>query len=236
MIFALILIIAIIISAIIVHHLSTNAEDNMVKKFFDDIKPLIKSIIIDQVKACDLSKYQNSVNGIAEFEADFLNSIYVESTKIVVDQIELRQGDHNVYDTLKEKINDKVIKDYTYSLLSEGDTQNRIADLYNKVLATKIKEIEDTDKKLEAEQELYDEGLDNSSDDDIVKEVDIDPERGVEKPESIIPPTDIPNYLYDPDTEDEVSRAEYDSYQLIANKGIIDTSKRKKKPEEKEED
>lgn len=236
MIFALILIIAIIISAIIVHHLSTNAEDNMVKKFFDDIKPLIKSIIIDQVKACDLSKYQNSVNGIAEFEADFLNSIYVESTKIVVDQIELRQGDHNVYDTLKEKINDKVIKDYTYSLLSEGDTQNRIADLYNKVLATKIKEIEDADKKLEAEQELYDEGLDNSSDDDIVKEVDIDPERGVEKPESIIPPTDIPNYLYDPDTEDEVSRAEYDSYQLIANKGIIDTSKRKKKPEEKEED
>lgn len=236
MIFALILIIVIIISAIIVHHLSTIAGVKMVKKFFDSIKPLIVSAIIDQVKACDLSKYQNSENGIAEFEADFLNGIYVEATKIVVDQIELRKEDHLEYDKLKEKINDKVIKDYTYSLLSRGNTQDRIADLYNKVLATKIKEIEDEDKRLEAEQELYDKGLDNSSDDDIIKEVDIDPERGIEKPESIIPPTDIPNYLYDPDTEDEVSRAEYDSYQLIAHKGIIDTSKRKKKPEKKEED
>ena len=86
-----------------------------------------------------------------------------------------------------------------------------------------MKKIEEDDKKLEAEQDVFDKGEDHSIEVPVAENVD--PDRGEQKEEKIIPPSDAATRVVT-DVDEEVSKEEYDKYNDIANKGLIDTEKR----------
>lgn len=217
--------IVIVVGLIIFYELkNTKDGDKKVQEFLESIKDSLLKVIVDQIDKFDITVLKDQ-ESLENFEKQFLEYVYSTAIKTTLDQLEIIKSDHPVtYAIIKKTITEDKIKEYVDTLFSDKDIQKKIESLYNTALASKMKKIEDDDKKLEAEQDIYDKGLDNSVETEPV-ELNIDPDRGVQKEDTIIPPSDVASMIID-DTDEEVSKEEFDKYNEIANKGLIDTHRK----------
>lgn len=202
--------------------------DEELRKFLDTLKNELVMCIVNQISNINLNIFK-SEESMLEFEETFLGGIYSSSLEIITRELESRKSKMPItYLIVKQTLTEDKIKAYLNTLISDADIQTKISELYNTLLSSKYKEIEEADRELEKEQEIYNNGLDDSQESDIVLNTDIDPERGLAKEEQIIPQTDEGTMFVDTDIDEEVSNAEYSSYLAVANKGLFDVSEGKK--------
>lgn len=220
-----IVILAIIAAIIIVEYKNggVNGEKRL-NNFLNSIKEALVKTISDQISSFNLNVF-NSKDSMAEFEKSFLKSIYDNCFAVVLKELEnIKSTQPLTYAIVKKTITEDKVTEYVNTVMSEENIQTKIANLYNIALSVQYTKIANEDAKLKEEQDKYDNGTDGSKEtdaDDVVTE--IDPERGVSKLETIIPPKEESTNTVDKDIDEPVTKAEYDSYQAVANKDVIPT-------------
>ena len=214
--------IVVVVALIIFYEMKNSKDgDKKVQNFLESIKDSLLEVIVAQIGKFDVTVLKDQ-ESLENFEKQFLDSVYSTAIKTTLDQLEAIKPDHPVtYAIIKKTITEDKIKKYIDTLFSDQEIQPKIEQLYATAFAAKMKKIEEDDKKLEAEQDIYDNGLDNSVETEPV-ELNIDPDRGVQKEDTIIPPSDAASMVVD-ETDEEISKEEFDKYNEIANKGLIDT-------------
>lgn len=218
-----IVIVAVIAGIIIFEMKGQKNGDKQVQDFLESIKDSLLKVIANQINTFNLGVLKDK-DSLENFEKQFMESIYSSAINVTLEQLEAIKASHPItYSIIKKTITEDKIKDYINTLFFNEDVKTKIENLYNTALAAKMKKIEEDDKKLEAEQDVFDKGEDHSIEVPVAENVD--PDRGEQKEEKIIPPSDAATRVVT-DVDEEVSKEEYDKYNDIANKGLIDTEKR----------
>lgn len=218
---------ALIIAFIVYEYKKGGANgEKRLNNFLNSIKDAMVKVISDQISSFDLSVF-NSKTSMVDFEKSFLKSIYEACTAVVTKELDgIKSTQPLTYAIIKKTITEDKINDYVSTLMSEENVQTKVANLYNIALSVQYQHIAKDDAELEKEQDKFDNGTDGSKESDTEGVVtNIDPDRGIVEDEAINPPTEQSTYVVDKDIDEPVTKEEYDSYQAIANKGIIDTDK-----------
>lgn len=221
-----IVIVAVIIGLLIYEMKNTKDGEEEVEKFLASIKDSLMQVIVDQIDTFDTTVLKDK-ESMENFEKKFLDSVYSAAIKVALEQLEKIKSTHPItYAIIKKTITEDKINQYINTIFSDKDIKSKIEELYKTALAAKMKKMAEDDAALEAKQDLYDQGLDNSVEVAPVEE-NIDPDRGVQQESEIIPPSDATANVIQYGIDESVTQEEFEQYNAIANKTIMSVKERK---------
>lgn len=179
--------------------------DKELKEFLNDIEESVKLDILDFITHFDVTHLDNTEE-LAKLEQDFLDNLYNSIYDDIVIQIRVYENNGDSafdYQLIASMLTLDKVKAYVNTIMDKDDSvQEKIVQLYNTMMNNKNKEIEEADKKLEEEQNKYDDGTEPAA---AVPELDPTITSEADKEEKINPPKDIDDeYLEISEDDDTV--------------------------------